>query len=394
MVYINADDFYKKTACIPPLTRREELEWARQMKLGEASARERLIRGYLPMVASHVKRLQSQYRTLGMILYCRQALEQAVDSFDFLQDSEPFVHRLSWALRQATVKYIVRENGQMQMEEWDHGQVLSLLPDRAPDAHKGDFGKILLLCGSRGFTGAAALAAMGALRSGAGLVFLGVPESIYVIEAVKLTEAIVFPLPDEAGKLSADAIPEILERLPKMDAVLIGPGLGQSEGTYRVTKAVLENFKGPVVVDADGINVLAPHKDILRGRNFPTILTPHDGEFARIGGVIGDDRTASARALANDLGCIVLLKGHETVITDGARTCVNRTGNPGMAVGGSGDVLSGIIVSLLGQGIAPLEAAACGAWLHGAAGDICAAEIGQYGMLPSDMVEVLPRLLK
>lgn len=278
--------------------------------------------------------------------------------------------------------------------ELTHEQVLSILPDRDPDAHKGKFGKILLLCGSKGYTGAAALAAMGALRSGAGLVFLGVTESIYAIEAVKLTEAIVFPLPDSDGKLSADAIPEILERLPKMDAVLIGPGLGQSEGTFEVVKAVLENSICPVVLDADGINVAARHKDILRGRTGVTILTPHDGEFARLGGVIGQDRSAAAETMARDLGCIMLLKGHRTVITDGASTYINTTGNPGMAVGGSGDVLAGIIVSLLGQGIAPLEAAACGAWLHGAAGDLCAAEIGQYGMLPTDMVTALPRLLK
>ena len=123
-------------------------------------------------------------------------------------------------------------------------------------------------------------------------------------------------------------------------------------------------------------------------------LTPHDGEFARLGGVIGEDRAESAANLARELGCIVLLKGHETVITDGQQCYINHTGNPGMAVGGSGDVLAGMIVSLLGQGLEPLEAAACGAWLHGAAGDLCAADMGQYGMLPSDMVEALPRLLK
>ena len=282
----------------------------------------------------------------------------------------------------------------MAMKELDHNQVLNILPDRDPFAHKGKFGKILLLCGSRGYTGAAALASMGALRSGAGLVFLGVPENIYAIEAVKLTEAIVFPLPDAEGKLSEAAIPEFLDRLPKMDAVLIGPGLGQSAGTQAVTEAVLKHANCPVVLDADGINVIAPHKDILRGRTCPTILTPHDGEFARLAGVIGQDRVASAREMARELGCIMLLKGHETVITDGEEVYVNRTGNPGMAVGGSGDVLAGIIVSFLGQGISPLEAAACGAWVHGAAGDLCAAQMGQYGMLPTDMVEALPRLLK
>lgn len=279
------------------------------------------------------------------------------------------------------------------MIELTHEQVLTILPDRAADAHKVDFGKILLLCGSRGYTGAAYLAAQASLRSGAGLVFLGVPESIYAIEAVKLHEAIVFPLPDEEGKLSKAAIPEILERLPRMDAVLIGPGLGQSEGTYEVVKAVLEKASCPVILDADGINLIASHKDILRGRTAPTVLTPHAGEFARLGGQNGD-RVAAATKMAMDLQCTILLKGHHTVITDGSTIYINPTGNPGMAVGGSGDVLAGIITALIGQGIDPLRSAACGAWLHGAAGDLCAAELGQYGMLPTDMVSVLPRLLK
>ena len=269
-----------------------------------------------------------------------------------------------------------------------------MLPDRDPWGHKGTFGKLLLLCGSRGFTGAAYLAAMGALRSGAGLVFLGVPESIYAIEAIKLNEPVVFPLPDESGKLSPQAIPEIVDRLSQVDAVLVGCGLGQSEGTVAVVKTVLEKAKCPVVLDADGINVMGPHKDVLRGRRYPTILTPHDGEFLRFGGVIEDDRMKSAVRFARDWNSIILLKGHETCITDGNVCYRNQTGNPGMAVGGSGDVLAGMIVSLLGQGIPPLEAAACGAWLHGAAGDICSEEIGQYGMLPTDMLTVLPRLMK
>lgn len=276
----------------------------------------------------------------------------------------------------------------------DHGTVLSLLPDRNPWGHKGNFGKLLLLCGSRGYTGAAFFAAMGALRAGAGLVFLGVPESIYGIEAVKLNEPVIFPLPDAGGRLSADAVPEILTRLPQMDAVLVGPGLGQSEGTLAVVRAVLEKAECPVVVDADGINVLSAHRDLLRGRKLPTILTPHDGEFARLGGVIGEDRMSAAAALAEELGCVVLLKGHETCITDGTDGYLNPTGNPGMAVGGSGDVLAGVITALLGAGLPPLEAAACGAWLHGAAGDRCAAELGQYGMLPTDMLSALPRLMK
>lgn len=282
----------------------------------------------------------------------------------------------------------------MDFKTLDHQQVLNILPDRRIDAHKGDFGKILLLCGSRGYTGAAALAAMGALRSGAGLVYLAVPESIYAIEATKLNEAIVLPLPDQDGKLSIDALPQILKLLPNMDAVLFGPGWGQSEGNFLIAKEILQTFEGAVVVDADGINVIAKHMDIVRERKAPTILTPHPGEFARMGGDNTLDRQVAAEEFARLNGCILLLKGHNTVITDGCRTYVNPTGNPGMAVGGSGDVLAGIIASLIGQKIDPLEAAACGAWLHGAAGDICAQEIGQYGMLPTDMVEALPRLMK
>lgn len=282
----------------------------------------------------------------------------------------------------------------MEIRTLTHPDVRSLLPDRDPWGHKGTFGRILLLCGSRGYTGAAYLSAMGALRCGAGLTFLGVPESIYAIEAVKLNEPVVFPLPDEKGMLGIFSVPEIEKRLPQMDAVLVGCGLGQSPGTFAVVKTVLEQARCPVVLDADGINVLAAHKDILRGRAYPTILTPHDGEFLRFGGTIGEDRMASAAYFAKQWNCILLLKGHETCITDGTVGYRNKTGNPGMAVGGSGDVLAGILVSLLGQGIEPLEAAACGAWLHGAAGDICAAELGQYGMLPTDMLKVLPRLLK
>lgn len=282
----------------------------------------------------------------------------------------------------------------MHIRELNHEAVLKILPDRDPWGHKGSFGKILLLCGSRGFTGAAYLSAMGALRSGAGLTFLGVPESIYAIEAMKLNEPVVFPLPDSGGMVGIQAVNEILERLPKMDAVLIGCGIGISSATQAVVKAVLEQARCPVVVDADGITVLKEHKDILRGREYPTILTPHDGEFIRLGGTIGEDRMASAAYFAQEWNCILLLKGHRTCITDGRNHYRNCTGNPGMAVGGSGDVLAGIIVSLLGQGLDPLEAAACGAWLHGAAGDRCAEELGQYGMLPTDMLNVLPRLMK
>ncbi len=279
------------------------------------------------------------------------------------------------------------------MQYMNHSGIHALLPVRNRDTHKGDYGKILLLCGSRGFTGAAALVAMGALRTGSGLVYLAVPESIYAIEAVKLTEPVVLPLPDRDGKLCADSIPQIAALLPKMDAVLFGSGSGIGPGTDEVLTFLLKNCECPLILDADGITLAAQHKDILRDRSQSTILTPHDGEFARLDPP-EKPRIEQTMALAKDLGCILLRKGHRTLITDGVDCWENRTGNPGMATGGSGDVLAGIILSLLGQGIAPLEAAAAGAWLHGAAGDRAAERLGEYGMLPSDLVEELPRLLK
>lgn len=282
----------------------------------------------------------------------------------------------------------------MDIRQLTKQDIHQLLPKRKADTHKGDYGKVLLLCGSRGYTGAAALASMGALRTGSGLVYLGVPESIYDIEAVKLTEPVILPLPDEAGTYAVTSVDEVLTLLKGKDAVLIGPGIGRSLGAEAVVCAVLKEFNGPVVLDADGINAIIPHKNILRDRTSSTILTPHEGEFLRFGGVLNTDRLISAINFAREYDITLLLKGHRTIITDGSTHYVNTTGNPGMATGGSGDILAGIIVSLLGQGLSPLEAAACAAWLHGAAGDICAEEIGQYGMLPSDMLDILPRLLK
>ena len=279
------------------------------------------------------------------------------------------------------------------MEILDPERVRSYFPPRRRAAHKGDFGKILLLCGSEGYTGAAALAAMGALRTGAGLVYLGTPRCVYPIVAAKLDAPMVFPLPEENGRMSPEALTDILRRLETADACLLGPGLGRSD---RLDGLVLDVFRAcrcPLVLDADGINAAAGHIDVLRGAACPVILTPHEGEFRRLTQAPEQGRIAGAEALARQTGTIVLRKGHETVITDGRRTYVNRTGNAGMATGGSGDVLAGILVSLLGQKVPPLEAAAAAAWLHGRAGDLAANRLGQYAMGPMDLLDQLPRLL-
>lgn len=288
----------------------------------------------------------------------------------------------------------------MNIRSLNDETALALIPPRQAESHKGDYGKILLLCGSRGFTGAAALAATGALRSGAGLVYVAVPESIYAIEAVKLTEPVVLPLPDRNGMLSEEALEPIRELLPKMNAVLFGCGSGLGEGPEAVLKLLLKEAACPLVLDADGITLAAKHKDLLRERHHPTILTPHEGEYARLKAapvpVVPEEaeKIRDTMALARELGVILLRKGHRTLITDGETVYRNQSGNPGMAVGGSGDVLAGVILSLLGQKVPPLEAAACGAWFHGRAGDLCAAEIGPRGLLPTDLAMVLPRLLK
>ena len=187
---------------------------------------------------------------------------------------------------------------------------------------------------------------------------------------------------------------QIEKILPRMDAVLFGPGVGQSEGCDYLLCKLLKEFKNTLIIDADGINLLNGHIDLLRGRTAATILTPHEGEFARLVGHAVSNRQNDAVETANDLSSIIVLKGHKTIITDGEMIYMNSTGNPGMAVGGSGDLLAGMITGLVGQGIPVLDSTVCAAWLHGAAGDICAEELGQYSMLPQDMLDVIPRLMK
>lgn len=279
------------------------------------------------------------------------------------------------------------------VQQTSYSLIKRYCPPRDQNTHKGDYGRVLILAGSEGFTGAPSLAAKGALRTGAGLIFTGVPRTVYPIVAAKLDAPMVFPLPDEDGRLSADALDMILEKLETADACLLGPGLGRSTGVEALVLALIRRCRCPLVLDADGINAAAGHIDVLRGAACPVILTPHEGEFRRLTQAPETDRITGAMALARETGAVVLRKGHETVITDGHKTYVNRTGNAGMATGGSGDVLAGILAALLGQGVPPLEAAAAAAWLHGTAGDLAAGRLGQYAMGPLDLLEALQRLL-
>ncbi len=264
------------------------------------------------------------------------------------------------------------------------------LPKRPRNAHKGHFGRVYILAGSVGYTGAPVLAARAAVRTGSGLVFLGVPGEIWPVVAVKCDEAMPSPLPQ--------SLSELMERIGRCDALLVGPGMGRSVETDALVREVARRAQCPLVLDADGINALSGHIDVLDGRRDRlTILTPHEGEFA---GLIGaaprvERRTEDTAAFAREHRCVLVRKGHETVTAfpDGA-VFINTTGNPGMAKGGSGDVLAGMILSLVGQGIAPEHAVPAAVWLHGRAGDLCARDKGEYGMTPSDMVERIPDAMK
>lgn len=269
------------------------------------------------------------------------------------------------------------------------------LPPRKPDGHKGDFGKVLVVGGSVGFTGAPYLAAEAAMRTGCGLVSLGVPESIWKVEASRCISTMPFPLHDHHGMLSYKALQRIREKLSDCDVLALGPGLGRSPDVTRLVLALLQETPGPVVLDADGINALEGHMDVLDARKGRvTILTPHDGEFARIGGDLSAGRLEAAGAFAVNHGCILVRKGYRTLTAvPQGNVLVNTTGNSGLAKGGSGDILTGIIASLLAQGATPIQAAAGGVFLHGRAGDLTASRLTAYGMTPEDVVGTLPEAI-
>lgn len=275
--------------------------------------------------------------------------------------------------------------------------VRKLLPQRPRDGHKGTFGKVLLLAGSKPYPGAPIMASHTATHSGAGLVFLGIPETIYPITALKCVEEMPVALPDEQGALGEASVPVILEKLAEMQAALIGPGLGKLPQTQEVVKQVLKRCACPVVLDADGINAIAGHMDVLDSRSAPTVLTPHDGEFHTLTGQWpGKDRLSTALDFAKAHHCVLVLKGHRTIVAgpDG-RAYLNTTGNDGLAKGGSGDVLAGLITSFLAQGMDTLEAAAAAVWVHGKAGDQMAEQYGRRGMTASNvMLEGIPAVLK
>lgn len=273
---------------------------------------------------------------------------------------------------------------------------LPKLPKRQADTHKGDYGKVLLIAGSSGMCGAAALASDGAYRGGAGLVTVACPSTLVPILSIKQTCAVVRPLPDTGdGSLAAEAALAVMGLATSASVLAIGPGLGVNPKTQEAIRQIVTAATLPMVIDADGLNAFATTPDLLSRGRIPRVLTPHRGELARLTrGSVRKDREAWAREAAERFHAIVVLKGHQTIVTDGSKSFFNRTGNPGMATGGSGDVLTGLIAAFIGQGLPPYDAACMGVHVHGHAGDIAARKLGEVSLMATDILHYLPEAVR
>ncbi len=278
-------------------------------------------------------------------------------------------------------------------------QIVSDIPKlkpRAVDGHKGDYGKVCIIAGSIGMSGAAALAGRAALRAGAGLVRVATPKSVLPIVAAIEPSFTTIALPEDSnGRISAKAINIILEAISENDAMAFGPGIGTSGALRSILETLLEQESLKLVIDADGLNNLAGIKDWPARLKAKLILTPHPGEFKRLWSnllreELPADRQQQALQLSQRTNTIVVLKGAGTVVTDGEKVYINKTGNPGMATAGSGDVLTGIITALLGQGLSDFDAAVLGVYIHGLAGDIAAEKLGQISLIATDIAQALP----
>lgn len=277
--------------------------------------------------------------------------------------------------------------------------VKQTVPERPADAHKGRFGHIAILGGARGYGGAPLLAARGAIRAGAGLVTIGLPSSLAAAAPAALPEAMTRPLAENsAGALSDDGFEAGCEFANEVDVVGLGPGLSRHPDTVNLVRRLVARITVPLVLDADGLNAFAGQGERLRDHGGPLVITPHPGEMARLLGretqEIQDDRLGAAREAAKRCAGIALLKGARTIVAcPEGRAIVIPTGNPAMATGGMGDVLTGAVAALIGGGLPPFEAAACAAYLHGLAGDLVAAARGEFGLLAREVADGIPRAM-
>lgn len=276
---------------------------------------------------------------------------------------------------------------------------LPVLRPRRPDSNKGDFGRVLVIAGSRGMSGAAVLCGSAALRGGAGLVRVAVPESIWPVVAAANPCLMTAPLvEDDCGRFGVGAENDLLTLAKANDVVAIGPGLGRSSGISTLLARLLPQLQAAVVLDADGLNAFADHPESLKQHGGPLILTPHPGEFARLlrsdTRIVQSQRRELAVRFAAEHNAVVVLKGHGTIVSDGRRVYQNTTGNPGMATAGTGDVLTGVIAALLGQGLDPFAAAQLGVHVHGLAGDLAREERGEVSLIATDLLDALPRVFR
>ncbi len=272
---------------------------------------------------------------------------------------------------------------------------LPSLPDRPDDGHKGTFGRTVIVGGSTGMAGSVSLSGMGALRSGAGLVSLAVPSTILSTVAAFEPSYLTISLASDAhGRISYDALPALESRVAIADAGAVGPGLGRSEDLDRVVSQLYRTSVRPLVFDADALNALADQPEVLKDHVGGRVLTPHPGEFSKLIGketsYVQQNRESLALQFAADHKVILVLKGAGTIVTDGLRVFTNQTGNSGMGTGGTGDVLTGVIVGLLAQGMSAFEATQLAVYIHGLAGDLAAVELTPRGMIATDLLEFLP----
>lgn len=275
----------------------------------------------------------------------------------------------------------------------------SLLPKRRADAHKSEVGRVLIVAGSPGFTGAAALASTAALRSGAGLVTLGIPLGLNAVLEEKVTEVMTLPLPEtSSGALDASAYEEIMKQAASTDVVALGPGLSCDKSTVSLVQRLTSDLETKLVIDADGLNALIGKTELLQKRSHPTIITPHPGEFSRLFDVpvdnVQQDRIGFARKIANEWGVVVVLKGARSIVSSGDQTAIIPTGNPGMASAGTGDVLTGFVSGFMAQGANSYQAALLGTYLHGLAGDLAANQLTEWCLMASDLIDYLPEAIK
>ncbi len=275
----------------------------------------------------------------------------------------------------------------------------SLLPKRRASTHKGECGRVLVVGGSVGMTGAVAMCSQAALKIGAGLVTLGIPESLNHILEVKLTEVMTKPLPETPERaLRAKALDIILEMAPRTDAVVVGPGMATHTSTVTLLQQMVTSIEEPLIIDADGLNALASKPDLLLKRPGPTILTPHPGELGTLLGIstsmIQSDRMSWAAAASDDWKVTVILKGARTVIAGGGCLHINPTGNPGMATAGTGDILAGMLAGLVAQGLPPYPASVLATYLHGLAGDIGVKYRTELALVATDLLHYLPAAIK